>query len=271
MFANLLTYCAISFGSVAATANETLASGRTLVIAHRGDSENAPENTMPSFLAGVRSGADLVEMDVHRAADGTLVCVHDSGLGRTTDADETYGWWSSVRNLTGTQLRQLDAGSWFDVQFRGERIPTLAEGLETISGQSIALVERKSGSAEEILEVIREQQMCDRVVVLAYDLDFLADMHRLAPKIPLAALAVTPLTDGKLDRIEDCGAEIVVLYHRFVGCRQIEEAHDRGMKLWAWTVNDLDDVEELLEDGVDGLVTNDPNTIIPLVRRHEVA
>jgi glycerophosphoryl diester phosphodiesterase len=106
---------------------------RPLVIAHRGYSQFAPENTLPAFQLGLRAGADLVELDYHHTKDGVPIVIHDADLDRTTDA--TNRWGGSKLNVTAytaAELQALDAGTWFSPNFTGTKLPTLAEAVAHI-------------------------------------------------------------------------------------------------------------------------------------------
>src|SRR5919197_4354903 len=102
--------------------------GRPLVVGHRGAMGYAPENTLASFELAVEQGADVVELDVHLSRDGQVVVIHDEQLDRTTDGRGLVG------DRTLDELKRLDAGSWFDPRFAGQRIPTLHEVLAWASG-----------------------------------------------------------------------------------------------------------------------------------------
>ena len=133
------------------TAAEVVAADRLLAIAHRGASHVAPENTLPAFQAALELNVDLVEFDYHESSDHVPVVFHDDQLDRTTDACRLWQQTKIplvARSLAG--LRELDAGRWFSERFAGARIPTLAESLNLITPKSIALVERKAGSAEPL-------------------------------------------------------------------------------------------------------------------------
>src|SRR4051794_317812 len=148
--------------------------GRPLVIAHRGYSQFAPENTLPSFKLAMAAGADLVELDYRHSHDDQLVVIHDAALDRTTDA--THRWHGrhiKVETRTAAQLHTLDAGSWFDAQFKGTSLPLLADALETIQKESMALIERKAGEPAACIALLTELKLINKVIVQSFDWDFL--------------------------------------------------------------------------------------------------
>src|ERR1051325_550817 len=177
------------------TARELIASGRVLVIAHRGNSVAAPENTLPAFAAAVELGADLVELDYRHSADGVPVVFHDEQLDRATDAARRWGRAKTrIDEKSAAELSELDAGSWDGPEFAGTRIPTLAEALDVIGRGSAPLLERKTGDAATLVELLTRKAMLESVVVQAFDWSFLAECRRLAPALALGALGERELS-----------------------------------------------------------------------------
>jgi glycerophosphoryl diester phosphodiesterase len=230
-----------------------------LIIAHRGDSKAAPENTLLAFESAVRVRADLVELDYLHSADGVPVVFHDDELDRTTNACSLWGG-TKIKLATKTlaDLKRLDAGSWFDAQFAGTPIPTLAEALAVIQAGSMTLIERKEGDAATCVELLKQKNLLDQVVVQAFDWDFLADCHRLAPRLVLGALGNKELTPEKLDKVAKTGASAVGWSDEHIDAAGIAAIHGRGWKAWVWTVDDPKRAVTLVEAGADGIITNVP-------------
>src|SRR5262249_13307202 len=156
------------------TAVERIGRPGVLIIAHRGNSQVAPENTLQSFASALQAGADMVELDYRQSADGVPIVCHDSTLDRTTNATSLWGGIKlKLADKTAAQHKLLDAGSWFDVRFAGAMLPTLAEALDTIQAQSMTLVERKAGQAATCIELLSRKGVIERVVVQSFDWDFL--------------------------------------------------------------------------------------------------
>jgi glycerophosphoryl diester phosphodiesterase len=157
------------------------ASGRPVVEAHRGDSANAPENTLAAFRAAVALPVRWIELDVHPTQDGVLVVIHDDTVDRTTDGS------GAVSDLTGEALRRLDAGSWFDAQFAGERIPTLAEVIDLVGPTGTRLnIEIKSPPpgldvARPVVDLLRQAGKAREYVVSSFDLSVLLEVQAIAP------------------------------------------------------------------------------------------
>jgi glycerophosphoryl diester phosphodiesterase len=240
-------------------AAERVGRSAILVIAHRGDSKAAPENTLPAFASAVKAGADFVELDYYHSVDGVPIVCHDFYLDRTTNA--TALWGGTRLNLTAktlTELKLLDAGSWFGPRFAGTRLPTLAEALDTIQAGSLTLVERKGGLPATCVDLLKEKGLIERVVVQSFDWGFLADCHQMAGDLTLAALGQKELSPAKLDRIAKTGARVVAWDERTTDASTIAAIHARGWKAWAWTVDKPDRIARLVEAKIDGIITNQP-------------
>ena len=241
------------------SARQLIAQPRVLVIAHRGDSLEAPENTLPAFASAVKIGADLVELDYRHSADGVPVVFHDALLDRATDA--VARWAQEKIPLTTKTLAELcvlDAGSWFDPRFGGARIATLAEALDTITAGSMTLIEHKAGDAATCVELLKSKQMLDRTVVQSFDWDYLAECHRLAPNLALVALGEKQLDERQLDEMASTGAIAVGWENESTDRDTIAAIHRRGWKAWVWTADHPGRMRELITLGIDGIITNRP-------------
>ena len=265
----LATSEAVSFAADSAPATPAqnrVASQRVLVIAHRGDSKVAPENTLPAFASAVKVGSDLVELDYYHSSDGVPVVFHDRELDRTTNACRVWGG-SEIKLDTKTlvDLRRLDAGSWFGANFAGTPIPTLAEALDVIQDGSMTLVERKAGDPNTCVALLNDKKLLDQVVVQAFDWEFLARCHRLAPELLLGALGRKELTSERLDEIAETGATVVGWQDKHLDAAGIDAIHARGWKAWVWTVDDPVRARQLVQAGIDGIITNRPAAIRKVV------
>jgi glycerophosphoryl diester phosphodiesterase len=246
----------------ATAAQRVFGAGGPLIIAHRGDSKIAPENTLPAFELAVKAGADLVELDYHHSADGVPVVFHDGELDRCSNAVALWG--GSKIKLAGknlAELKLLDAGSWFQPEFAGTRIATLDEALTTIQSGSMTLIERKSGDPTTCVELLKRRKLLDRVVVQAFDWDFLAGCHKLDPTLLLGALGSKQFTPERLDEIARTGARVVGWEDRFTTAETIDAIHRRGWKAWVWTVDSPERAVQLVTAKIDGIITNRPAEI----------
>jgi glycerophosphoryl diester phosphodiesterase len=252
-----------------------LASQRPLVIGHRGYCQIAPENTLPSFKLALAAGADLVELDYYHSRDGKLVVIHDGELDRTTDA--TNRWAQKkirVETKTAAELQSLDAGSWFDPKYAGTRIPLLAEALDTIQQRGVTLIERKGGAPEDCIRLLREKHLINKVVVQSFDWEYIRAFHEQEPEQVLGALGPPGrFPDGRklsdddkklnarwLDEVHKTGAKVAVWSDK-VSREAVQLAHQRGLRVWVYTIDDPAQANELLDMGVDGIITNNTSLI----------
>lgn len=226
-----------------------------LIVAHRGDSSNMPENTAASIRGGVASGADLIEFDTRATADGELLLFHDADLKRFTGAKTLF------ESLGFAEARQIDVGSWFDKQktFAAERPPTLEEAIRLcLEGGKIPLIERKTGSAEAHLKVIRDLNAADRVIVQAFDWEFLRAMRRLAPEIPIGALGDKNPDAARIAELAELKPDWIGWNQKYLTEDGVATFHGLGAKVAVWTVNDLARLRQFTAWRVDALITDRP-------------
>ena len=249
---------------------------RPLVIGHRGYNVMAPENTLPSFKLALAAGADFVELDSHHSKDGVPMVLHDFTLDRTTDATNLWGGAKiALASKTVAELKTLDAGKWFDAKYTGTRLPTLAEALDLIQGSGgMTLIERKAGDAATMSKLLTERKLINRLVLQSFDWQFLRGLHALQPDQLLGALGrPRRLADGTepaskdkflnaqwLDELAKTGAQVAV-WSKDVTREAIAIAHERGLKVWVYTVDDPKLANALLDLGVDGLITNNTSLL----------
>lgn len=268
VLSSLVLAASIPAGSAApamAPALQLLDLGRPLIIAHRGDSAVAPENTLPSFALALTTGADLVELDYHHSRDGVPVVMHDPTLDRTTDAVARWGRKDiRVDETAAADMQSLDAGAWFGPAFAGVRVPLLTEALDTIQRGSVTLIERKAGDADTCARLLRERGLINRIVVQSFDWDFLRALHALVPEQALGALGPTgqdkALNPAHVAVVKELGVRVIV-WNESVTADGIRAAHDGGLKVWVYTIDDLEKARTLVALGVDGIITNKPALI----------
>lgn len=255
-------------------AEKLLLAGRPLVIGHRGYSQIAPENTLPSFKLAKSAGADLVELDYHHTKDGELIVIHDGTLDRTTDAVAKWGGSKiSVESKTLAELKTLDAGKWFAPQFAGTRLPTLAEALELIQAGNVTLIERKGGDAAACVKLLTERQLINQVIVHSFDWKYLADFHQQEPRQVLSALGPWSSRDGKkltdeekflseswVDDALKSGVRAIGWSNK-VTKEAVAYAHQKQLKVFIYTIDDPAEANRLLDLGVDGIITNNTSLI----------
>jgi glycerophosphoryl diester phosphodiesterase len=268
---SFITMPAVRAASTNAPAEHLLDLNRPLVIAHRGYSAIAPENTLPAFERALAAGADLIELDYHHTRDGVPMVLHDYTLDRTTDATRRWGGKGvRVADRPYEDLKELEAGLWFNPPQAGVRLPTLSQALEVIQRGSVTLIERKAGDAATCVKLLKEWRRINHVIVQAFDWDYLRDYHRLEPRQVLGALGPPSTRDGRkltekekaltpawLDEVKATGARAAV-WNKQVDAAAVKAAHERGLKLWVYTINDDSLAKQLLAMGVDGIITDNP-------------
>ncbi|MGI5153164.1 glycerophosphodiester phosphodiesterase [Plantactinospora sp. CA-294935] len=232
------------------------------VIAHRGASAAAPENTLVAQEIARRGGADWIENDVQPSSDGVPFVLHDATVDRTTDGT------GAIRSLTSTRLKALDAGSWFAPHYAGVRMPTLAEqlaDLRTRGGRLVLEIKGAHSRAEvaRIVAVVREQQMTDRVLVQSFEVDVLRYTRELAPELPLGLLRSTLDADPVAISAElglatyNPSSAALLTRPGIVG-----DLHRAGIALMVWTVDTPAGWRQLDDLGVDGIITNRPAELV---------
>lgn len=244
----------------------TRRSDHPLVIAHRGLAWSYPENTLASFDAAIDAGADLIELDFQTTADGQLVCVHDLKLRRylagTHDADLLD---RAIGVFTREELRAFDVGSWKSPQYAGATIPTLAEAL-THCARAELLIERKTGSPAQTLASIDACGARDRVIVQAFDWDYLADLRGLAPDLPRVALGGGAIGD-RIERLAATGSA-AVHWNDQLTRRDITTLHEMGLPVWMYTLNSELTWHGALALQIDGITTDRADAATTFLQRH---
>lgn len=246
------------------------------VIAHRGDSRNYPENTLPAFESAVRMGIDVVETDIHLTKDGVLVIWHDPTLERNTDGR------GRIEDHTLEELRRFDAGYTFTQDggktfpFRGKgvRICTLAEALEHCPEQrfNIDLKTKCPEIVDEFIKVIREHDAVDRVVGASFHLSNLKRLRRLAPDFltSITTAEVVPLLFRQKTHTLPKAFKRKIIFQipmaagpvKVVTPAFVKAMHQRGAVVMVWTINDEETMRRLFAMGVDSVMTDDPALVI---------
>lgn len=232
-------------------------------IGHRGASALAPENTLPSFQLAMELGADEVELDVVPCATGEPVVMHNETVDKTTNGT------GAVRDKSLAELKELDAGLWFDERFRGTKVPTLDEVFELVKGRLTVNIEIKGesikadGTEYVVAESIRRHGMMDQVIVCSFNPCRLWRAKSAAPELK-TALIFSPHNSIHLRRA--WFAPILKVdglhpFHSMIDSRFVDRAHQRDRWVYAWTVDDTDTMIKLVRTGVDGIVTNDPGLL----------
>ncbi|MFB7914898.1 glycerophosphodiester phosphodiesterase [Streptomyces sp. NPDC056061] len=249
-----------------------------VVLAHRGASAYAPENTLAAVDRADALGFDWVENDVQLTRDGVLVVVHDTDLRRTTDAEEVFPDRSpwAVKDFTAAEIARLDAGSWFGPRFAGARVPTLDRYLDRIEhNEQSLLLEIKSpemypGIERETLRVLGEKGWLDRdhverrLVVQSFGADSVKKVHQQRPDVTTGFLGTPAVADlpsyaAFTDQINPSYTSVSADYVQAV--HALKGAHGRKLRINTWTVDDAASATRAAGFGVDGIITNRPDVV----------
>ncbi|MDU0252071.1 glycerophosphodiester phosphodiesterase family protein [Streptomyces sp. PU10] len=246
------------------------------VIAHRGSSGMAPENTAAAIDLAVRQRADHVEIDVQRTKDGTLVNFHDCTMERTTNVEDLYPGRPSYRvsDFTWNELRQLDAGSWFHDKYAGERIITVDTVIRHLQhtrtgllaeispcsqyGTTIAtdLADTLRGKPGYVRKALARKQLA----VQSFETDDARTFHTAQPDIPIGILDADRPTDTELVELSQW-ADQINPQHTVTDQTLVDRIHQLGMTTNVWTVDEPGTIRKMLNLGVDGIITDYPQTL----------
>jgi glycerophosphoryl diester phosphodiesterase len=229
-----------------------------MVIAHRGASSYAPENTLAAFDLALHLGCRHLELDVDFTSDGHIVVMHDDTVDRTTNGT------GPVVSHTLAELRVLDAGSWFGTQFTGERIPTFAEVLERYQGRVHIHTEIK-GRAEHLApctaDLVRQYGMVDHVTVTSFQKPRLEEMRAYAPELP-AGWLVSEVTDVTIAQARELGLTQLCPRANTVTPALVRRLHAEGFAVRAWGVADEALMCQVVDAGADGMTVNFPDKLL---------
>ncbi|MEE9352852.1 MAG: glycerophosphodiester phosphodiesterase family protein [Candidatus Thorarchaeota archaeon] len=223
-----------------------------LVIAHRGASGYAPENTLKAFRTAWEMSADMVELDVQETSDGHLVCIHDFELPRTTNGEGYVG------ELTYREIKELDAG-------QGERVPLLSEVLDFAVGRIGVNIEVKALNVEKlILDLVTERELLDSVMFSS----FMHNTVRVIKNLNADARTAIILSEPRDDAVRyalDFGANAINPPFETLTPELVKDAHEANLEVFPYTMNDASSMRKLLSIGVDGLITDLPDVCVKVV------
>ncbi|MFF1404105.1 glycerophosphodiester phosphodiesterase [Streptomyces sp. NPDC058294] len=251
--------------------------GPPMVIAHRGASAYAPENTLAAIDKAAELGFCWVENDVQRTKDGVLIVLHDDSLERTTDVEQVFPGrapWK-VKDFTAAEIARLDAGSWFSPAYAGTRVPTLAEYMRRLEhNHEKLLLEIKNpelypGLEQQTLKLLANEGWLDdrhlgRLIVQSFSAESVRTVHELKPAVTTAYLGTPTASD--LPRFADFADLVNPSYDSLSpgyvsAAHAVDGPHGRPLGLFAWTVNDAATARRVAGYGVDGLISNKPDVV----------
>ncbi|HEY4599700.1 MAG TPA: glycerophosphodiester phosphodiesterase [Cerasibacillus sp.] len=267
-------------------ANSLLSPVRFVNIAHRGGSGYAPEHTLFAYEIGEKLNGDYIEIDLQMTKDGHLVAMHDSDVSRTTNGV------GEVKDYTLKELKQLDAGSWFnqhnpdyfDTEFIGATVPTLEEIFDTFGQKANYYIETKTPEmypemVDSLIETLKKYGFTGpnlpegKIIIQSFSDKSLLDVHKLAPNLPLIQLLkvdeTSSLTENELKHIQSYATGIGINYKALTK-ELVDEAFQNGLLIHPYTVNRKKDMERLLKWGVDGMFTDYPDLLDEVINiRHK--
>lgn len=245
------------------------------VIAHRGSSGVAPENTAAATRLAVRQDADFVEIDVQRTKDGKLVNFHDCTMERTTDIEEVYPGRPGYRvsDFTWDELRGLDAGSWFSDKYAGEPIITVDRVIDLIEGRSGLLAEISpcghydASLPADLAELLQERpRYVERALangqlgVQSFETDDAQGFKNLMPEVPVGFLDADRPTEAELIALSEWADQVNPQY-TVTDQALVDRVHQLGMEINVWTVDEPGAMRMMAGLGVDGIITDYPQSL----------
>ncbi|MGE3907983.1 MAG: glycerophosphodiester phosphodiesterase [Chloroflexota bacterium] len=236
------------------------ADGPPRIFGHRGAMGYAPENTFASFELALQQGVQAIELDVHLTADGEVVVIHDPLLDRTTDGQGMVG------EKTLAELKALDVGSHFGAQFAGQRIPTLGETLGWARGKCVLDIEIKGGPwpypglEEKVVQLVREHEMTDQVIVISFHHPTVARVKALAPEIATGTLwSCRPIDPVAVAQAANANA--MLPFWAYCDQETVDRAHEAGLSVHPWATSEPRVINRLIAMGVDSICSNHPDVV----------
>ena len=233
------------------------------VIAHRGASGHAPENTIAAFQRAVELGAQFIETDIHLTRDARFVAIHDKLLQRTTNGR------GPVSDYTLAELRELDAGMWFDREFMGQKIPTLEEILEFGKRHDVVFYleikyEAASGMHHALAAALANTDAAARTIVISFDPGTVQAIRQLNAAVMTGLLSEDARTDP-VRLAQEVGARQICLRYDQISHDLTSRAHRADLPMVTWTVNEADEMRAAIGIGVDGIMTDLPDRLRAMV------
>ncbi len=231
-----------------------------VIIAHRGASHAAPENTLAAFKKAIEFGSDYAELDVCQTKDGEIVLMHDDTLKRTTNGT------GKIWTFTLKELKQLDAGSWFGEEFKGEPIPTLLEVIQCVKGKMKLNIEVKVSRdepeiARKIVDIIRAEAFEKECIVTSFDRKIVEKVKKIAPDIKTGFIFNREYPPD----VFEGNWEALCCNYRIVNKEFVLKAKNSHKIIYVWTVNRKEEMRRLIDLKVDGIITNVPDLLKEVV------
>ncbi len=240
-----------------------------IILAHRGDLAHAPENTLASFAQALQKGADGVELDAKLTSDGQVIVIHDTTVDRTTNGK------GRIQSHSLESIRQLDAGTWFNEKFSGEKVPLLEEVFELIGKDKLINIELtnyatpRDGLVVKVCELIKRHNNQKQIIFSSFFPSNLKIAANTLPEIPRGLLAM-PGWMGVWARSFGFmfgDYQALHLHISSISQQQVQRVHRINRRVHVWTANTPAEINQLKEWGVDGIFTDDPQTAVRALGR----
>jgi len=223
-----------------------------MIMGHRGAKALEPENTLLSIRRAMEIGVDAVEIDVHLTKDKEVVVIHDSTVDRTTNGKGPVG------SYTLEEIKKLDAG-------KGEKIPTLEEVIEFVKDKVRLIIELKEeGTEDKVVELIKRYNMFDRAYIISFWHIAVKRIKEMESRTKTGVLLVGCPVDACIAR--SASADALVMNYAFVNKELVYKAHQEGLKVFIWNIDDRDMLKPYVDMGVDGIGSNDPRVLVEYFR-----
>lgn len=223
-----------------------------MIMGHRGAKALEPENTLLSIKRAMDIGVDAVEIDVHLTKDKEVVVIHDSTVDRTTNGKGPVG------SYTLEEIKKLDAG-------KGEKIPTLKEVIEFVKDKVRLIIELKEeGTEDKVVELIKGYNMFDSAYIISFWHMLVKKIKEMDSRIKTGVLLVGCPVDTCIAR--SASADALVMNYAFVNKELVYKAHQEGLKVFIWNIDDRDMLKPYVDMGVDGIGSNDPRILVEYFR-----
>ena len=225
-----------------------------ILTGHRGAAALEPENTLLSMQKAIDLGVDQIEIDVHLTRDQHLVVIHDTTVDRTTDGQ------GAVADFALEEIKRLDAG-------KKERIPTLQEVIDLVRGKVVLQIELKGpDTAEPVVRTVEQNNIESEVLLTSFVHERLREARQLNPSLALGALWSQPPPDA-CEQAIDMGAEAIHILHPNIDAQLVQKAHAHGLMIRAWNPDTVEEIQRVIDLGVDAIGSNRPDLLITVERR----
>lgn len=241
------------------------------IIAHRGANKRAPQNTIPAFKKAIEMGTDGFETDVHLSKDNVPVICHNYTI------DETSNGSGEIEKMTLDELRQYDFGSYFDPKFEGTTLPTLDEFLDLAVGKGLKVLNielkpekddaRRETLVKKTLEAVEARGLSDILLISSFSKEILEYIKQIDPKCKTAFLYPAGYTKAHLAIMPPYAAMVEMQCHAAhpnklcIRGSFVKKAHEKGLQVNVWTVNESEEIRNMIEAGVDGIITDCPDRV----------